>query len=487
MVRISACVITKNEEENLPRWVECVRHIADELIVVDTGSTDKTVDIAKNAGAKVYYYTWHNDFASAKNYAVKQATGEWIIFLDADEYFREQDYRGVRQLIAKYHKDQQTMGFFCQLVNIDTDHNNRVISINYQMRIFRRKPFIYFVGKIHEALFNFGDPRNKLLYDSTIVIIHTGYSSHIIQRKLKRNLEILLKEAEEKGESTVLQSYLADCYYGLQEYDKALAYALLAMKGKEKRFGMDGKLELIVIQSMIQLQRSRAEQIDFLSSCQQRNPEAGVYYLLQGILYARWHEYLDAEKYLVRGFYLLDAEQKRKKEEKASQFLQVIAQACMQYGIICRKRKLTDKALDYFVKGLNYDRYEPGLLVQLLFTLRRVSKTDIIQLLQQYYNMPLDWNFIDNAARQAGLINWENEDELRKDIHAVEFRMKELYGLRSWLLTKMQMPEYLYRKQLPSKWLQAYENVKNGNKMSENMEYLCEIENTIHAYIRGME
>ncbi|WP_051608647.1 glycosyltransferase family 2 protein [Selenomonas sp. FC4001] len=486
MVRISACVITKNEEENLPRWLECVRHIADEFIVVDTGSTDNTVSLAKRGGAKVYHYTWHNDFASAKNYAIKQAVGDWIIFMDADEYFREGDYTAVRNLIRKYHKDPWAMGVFCQLVNIDTDHNNRVISIIYQLRIFRRKPFICFEGKIHEYLRNFGDSRNKLLYDDKIVIVHTGYSYHIIKKKLKRNLEILLKEKKEKADDAELQSYLADCYYGLEEYDKALEYAMWAMEGGIKRLGMEGKLELIAIQSMIKLNRSHDEQINFLKSCQERNPNEGAYYLLQGILHARWHEYLAAEKHLSKGFQLLAAKEKENSIEKANQFLQVNAQACMQYGIICRRRNRVDEALDYFVKGLGYDRYEPGLLVQLLSTMRTLSKTDVMQLLQRYYNLPFDDEFIQNAARQAGLTEWTKREDIYEDVYKVEAKLKELYGLRSWLLSRMNMSDDLYRKQLPTQWLQAYERIKNGKTISKRTDYSQEKENIIYAYLMDL-
>ena len=87
MPKISACVIVKNEEKNLPRWLDSVKRIAEEIVVVDTGSADATVTIAKAAGAKVYHFAWIDDFAAAKNFALEKATGAWVVFPDADEYF----------------------------------------------------------------------------------------------------------------------------------------------------------------------------------------------------------------------------------------------------------------------------------------------------------------------------------------------------------------------------------------------------------------
>ena len=89
--RISQCMIVKNEEENMERALSWGKGIVSEQIVVDTGSTDRTVEIAERMGAKVYHFEWINDFSAAKNYAISKAKYEWIAFLDADEYFLEKD------------------------------------------------------------------------------------------------------------------------------------------------------------------------------------------------------------------------------------------------------------------------------------------------------------------------------------------------------------------------------------------------------------
>lgn len=90
-LRLSQCMIVKNEEKNIQRALSWGKEFMWEQIVVDTGSTDRTAELAKEMGAKVFVFPWINDFSAAKNYAIEQASGDWIAFLDADEYFSPED------------------------------------------------------------------------------------------------------------------------------------------------------------------------------------------------------------------------------------------------------------------------------------------------------------------------------------------------------------------------------------------------------------
>ena len=109
-LRISACVIAKNEAANLGRWLASVQPIADEMIVVDTGSTDATADIARQGGARVYAFAWCDDFSAAKNFALDQATGDWVLFLDADEFFAKGSIPRVRPLLERITRDRRIAG-----------------------------------------------------------------------------------------------------------------------------------------------------------------------------------------------------------------------------------------------------------------------------------------------------------------------------------------------------------------------------------------
>lgn len=237
MLKISACTIAKNEAKNIEHWVKCVKPFADEIIVVDTGSTDNTREIALTAGASIYDFVWCNDFAAAKNFAMDKASGDWIVMLDADEYFDEPSQQKLRSFISQNHHDKKIAGFITPFLNIDVDDNNNVLSKSWQMRIFRREKKLRFVGKVHEALQNFapaGQDRDFVVA-SELQFIHTGYSAALIEAKLRRNLELILKEvAEQGGEHPRQYGYLADCYWGLKDYEKAIHYGRLALRHRQE-------------------------------------------------------------------------------------------------------------------------------------------------------------------------------------------------------------------------------------------------------------
>ena len=154
MIKVSACVIVKNEAKNLPRWLENMQAIADELVVVDTGSTDNTADLARAAGARVISYAWRDDFAAAKNCALDAAQGEWILFLDADEYFSPRSLPRVREYIRKYQHQPQVVGFICRLINIDSDRQDYFLNETCQARVFRNLPTLRYRGRVHEGLYD---------------------------------------------------------------------------------------------------------------------------------------------------------------------------------------------------------------------------------------------------------------------------------------------------------------------------------------------
>lgn len=150
-MKISACLIVKNEANNIRNCINSFKDIVNEVIVVDTGSNDNTVQLAEECGAIVYFFEWINDFASAKNYALEKASGDWIIFLDADEFFDKSKISNLPPILQSIDKSFNAVA--CKMINIDPATKKVMDEITH-VRIFRNKEYIRYVNPIHEMLLN---------------------------------------------------------------------------------------------------------------------------------------------------------------------------------------------------------------------------------------------------------------------------------------------------------------------------------------------
>jgi len=209
-VRLSQCMIVKNEEKHIEKALEWAKPIAYEQIVVDTGSTDKTVEIAESMGAKIYHFKWIDDFSAAKNFAIEQATGNWIAFLDADEHMSPGD---VNKLMKKLNEVEQNResGKNITIIKtpmVDLDDEGNATGVFLHSRIYRNIKEIRYSGRIHESITAYGES----LTADDISIIHTGYSEseHKEKNKTDRNIKLLRKELESSPDSMLIKAYLAD-------------------------------------------------------------------------------------------------------------------------------------------------------------------------------------------------------------------------------------------------------------------------------------
>ena len=140
---ISLCMIVKNEEENLARCLDSARDIVDEIIIVDTGSTDRTVDIAESYGARVFYHPWEGSFSKARNYSLKYATCDWILILDADEELNKEGTPRLKE-IAENNE--------CPVVSfiIKNKYKNSTQEGYAQMvRLFKNFSGVHYKGIVH--------------------------------------------------------------------------------------------------------------------------------------------------------------------------------------------------------------------------------------------------------------------------------------------------------------------------------------------------
>lgn len=231
-LKISACYIAKNEAKNLAKSIKSLKNQVNEIVVVDTGSTDNTITVSRKLGAKVYSFPWQDDFSKARNFALSKAKGDWLILLDADEYFTAKTAGNIRQVIRQA---QQVDGLLVQLVNFDVD-KAEVQNYFNALRMVRKQAGLHYEGMIHEELKLSGDNTMKLAQvpANMLEIYHTGYATSVSQQKIKRNLQ-MLQRAVAKGQSEEsLARYFCDCYFGLDDMKKCEYYGWMEIrKGRQ--------------------------------------------------------------------------------------------------------------------------------------------------------------------------------------------------------------------------------------------------------------
>ncbi len=198
--KLSVAMIVKNEEAMLARCLQSVSH-ADEIIVVDTGSIDKTKKVAAQFTDKVYDFEWCDDFAKARNFAVSKATGDWVLSIDADECLEEGGVEKIRQLLFT---SKHAVGIKMQAAGSSSYH---------VPRLFRKIPTVKWEGRIHEIV-------NVRDFDRFDISITYGSSpAHLLDPQ--RNIRILEKTHEDDPENTRVMFYLAREYAYYKEWEKA--------------------------------------------------------------------------------------------------------------------------------------------------------------------------------------------------------------------------------------------------------------------------
>ncbi|MEW9910781.1 glycosyltransferase family 2 protein [Bacillus pacificus] len=178
---ISACIIVKNEEEMLRNCLESIRSGVDEIIIVDTGSTDSTKEIAGEFTEKVYDYEWENDFSAARNFAAAKASGDWIVAIDADECVDVENLKGAVKEIEEQ-KDQYNM-YLVEITSFSGSLGEST-TVNQMLRIYKNDGSICFKRAIHEQLQTVeGKPRINL---SSLKLYHYGYLTNVVEKQDKK-------------------------------------------------------------------------------------------------------------------------------------------------------------------------------------------------------------------------------------------------------------------------------------------------------------
>ena len=202
---LSVCIIMKNEEANIGHCLSAlIGHgfPKEKIVLVDTGSTDRSVELASEYLDTVNHFEWIDDFAAAKNYAVSLAPTDMVLILDADEYIEDADWAGVERAIRE-HADEAGMILRDNLIEKD---GIRGMHRDRTERLYDRREYAFFYP-IHEQLLK-KDGSQAGYYEIPIRVSHSGYllSPETAKKKAERNIRLLLKELEHKKDDPYILS-----------------------------------------------------------------------------------------------------------------------------------------------------------------------------------------------------------------------------------------------------------------------------------------
>jgi len=219
---VSLCMIVKDEGEFLENCLASVRDYVDEIIIVDTGSTDNTVEIAKKFTDKVHFHPWEDSFGKARNHALQYATGLWIFQMDADEELMQGSGDALNHAIRDAgDADIIYVNLLC------TYAKGLKISYNFYERIFRNNGKIHYEGNVHEQVIG----GTKAVY-SNITLWHYGYdlNEEKTRNKFTRTTNLLKREIEKEPDNPVHHHHLSASYASLGMDESALAEAVMAIE-----------------------------------------------------------------------------------------------------------------------------------------------------------------------------------------------------------------------------------------------------------------
>ncbi|MBC7474693.1 MAG: tetratricopeptide repeat protein, partial [Candidatus Sericytochromatia bacterium] len=220
---LSVCILTKNEENSIEKAIRSVKKIADEIIILDTGSVDKTVKLVQDSGVKIFHTKWNDDFAHARNELMSHATMDWVLMLDADECLSESSSEKVKAILTNLDK---TKVYLPRIINHIDKNNMDEKQEHYVVRILPNNKDIRYIRAIHEyPIIN-----NDLLDSENIreiELIHYGYTNKAVisKNKVVRNRLILQKMFDQDPTDPLNSFYLAENYKDENNFDKVLYFS----------------------------------------------------------------------------------------------------------------------------------------------------------------------------------------------------------------------------------------------------------------------
>ena len=344
-MKISACYIVRDEAEELVRSIRSLAGFYDELVVVDTGSKDRTRECAAALGARVYRFAWCDDFAAARNFALGKLTGDWAIFLDADEYYTGSvSLRTYLKNLVRNKKSagEPLDGVMLALYDVSATGEVDQSPLLYCCRLLRVAPEIRYGGRIHEQIGNARGPLTLVRAPRELSLYHTGYQQN--ERKFRRNLHILEEEIAAEGLQPRHYFYLADCYFGLHDYEKSLFYIQKAIQSPVTYVDSRVKMYHLLIESLREGGHPDAETLAAAEAARAEFPQHAEFAGEAGMCLSALGRLPEAEAALAEAMRLYWSEERK---DLIETYLQASSMAIIarRYGEIVEKRGRYDLAL----------------------------------------------------------------------------------------------------------------------------------------------
>ncbi len=373
---LSLCMIVKNEEKVLQRCLDSVHGIVDEIVIVDTGSTDATKEIALKYTNKVYDFEWTNNFADARNFAQQQATGEWILVLDADEYVERTNLQEMIQQLKQ--TDDSVEAYDVSIYNFVGAYGERVLQHRHT-RIYRNVSYLRYDRAIHEQLRHVSGEYVEAK-TGILTIYHTGYMRHVVVEKKKhdRNAQLIEREME-AGESIAFDYFnLGNEHLSKGEVEQALQAFIQAYQHKKDiRLSWVSYCLVQIILCLKYLQRFE-DALQVITDAENLYSETADFPFLRGEIYYLQHRYDDAIQQLE---YLL--EHKSKYPHTIKTFEYVEYDPHMLLGHMYKHKGNLQKAMYHYSSALSFNRNSYEALYHVLQLLARVHREEeVIQFIE---------------------------------------------------------------------------------------------------------
>jgi len=379
-------MIVKNEEKNIEKALSWGKQIMWEQVVVDTGSTDRTVELAEKLGANVFRFPWIDDFSAAKNYAIEQAKGEWIAFLDADEYMDAESAIKIKEVIQRLSGDSfDGISTGCQ--QLDEDGN--IFSSGTQIRFFRNLPDIRYRRRVHEQLESVSGRELRIgSVEGELSIFHTGYQKKAMEEKGGRNRRLILEELKENPEDYEMLGYMGDECFEDNETEEAEQWYRRCVRYMPAKLRIYDQRSAVTFTRLIYLLMRKGK--EFWGEAEQvyrqaviSLPEEADFDYMMGRLLAGQGQTARAAAYLERSVEKLNTYGRYNKAfylgANLPETYELLVKCFYEAGE-------PEKCMEYGTVYLKYDRYGMGVLSRLLLTLfpegKRAGEAEYQQVLQ---------------------------------------------------------------------------------------------------------